>query len=115
LRIIAGVDQDYIGEVSFSKGYSVGYLEQEPQFTAGKTVKEIVQERRKEILDLLEAYEKVNQRFAEEMSSEEMDKLLERQGELQEKIETKNGWRSRPSSRSRWTRSGALLPIPRST
>ena len=92
LRIIAGVDKDYIGEVSFSKGYSVGYLEQEPQFTAGKTVKEIVQEGRKEILDLLEEYEKVNERFAEEMSSEEMDELLERQGELQEKIEAANGW-----------------------
>ena len=92
LRIIAGVDKDYIGEVSFSKGYSVGYLEQEPQLTAGKTVKEIVQEGRKEILDLLEEYEKVNERFAEEMSSEEMDKLLERQGELQEKIEAANGW-----------------------
>ena len=92
LRIIAGVDKDYIGEVSFSKGYSVGYLEQEPQFAAGTTVKEIVQEGRKEILDLLEAYEKVNERFAEEMSSEEMDNLLERQGELQEKIEAANGW-----------------------
>ncbi len=92
LRIIAGVDKDYIGEVSFSKGYSVGYLEQEPQFTAGKTVKEIVQEGRKEILDLLEEYEKVNERFAEEMSSAEMDELLERQGELQEKIEAANGW-----------------------
>ncbi len=92
LRIIAGVDKDYIGEVSFSKGYSVGYLEQEPQFTAGKTVKEIVQEGRKEILGLLEEYEKVNERFAEEMSSAEMDALLERQGELQEKIEAANGW-----------------------
>ena len=92
LRIIAGVDKDYIGEVSFSKGYSVGYLEQEPQFTAGKTVKEIVQEGRKETLGLLEEYEKVNERFAEEMSSAEMDALLERQGELQEKIEAANGW-----------------------
>ncbi|TDI39453.1 MAG: energy-dependent translational throttle protein EttA [Acidobacteria bacterium] len=92
LRIIAGVDKDYVGEVSFSKGYTVGYLEQEPQFTAGKTVKEIVQEGRKEILGLLDEYEKVNERFAEEMSSEEMDELLERQGELQEKIEAKNGW-----------------------
>ena len=92
LRIIAGVDKDYIGEVSFSKGYSVGYLEQEPQFTAGKTVKEIVQEGRKETLGLLEEYEKVNERFAEEMSSAEMDELLERQGELQEKIEAANGW-----------------------
>ncbi len=92
LRIIAGVDKDYIGEMSFQKGHSVGYLEQEPRFAAGKTVKEIVQEGRKEILELLETYENVNERFAEEMSSEEMDKLLERQGELQEKIEAANGW-----------------------
>ena len=92
LRIIAGVDKDYIGEMSFQKGHSVGYLEQEPRFAAGKTVKEIVQEGRKEILELLETYENVNERFAEEMSSEEMDKLLKRQGELQEKIEAANGW-----------------------
>ena len=92
LRIIAGVDKEYIGEVTFSKGYSVGYLEQEPQLTAGKTVKEVVQEGRQELLDLLEAYEKINERFTEELSSEEMDKLLNEQGELQEKIEAANGW-----------------------
>ena len=92
LRIIAGVDKDYIGEVSFAKGYSVGYLEQEPALTAGKTVKEIVQEGRQEVIDLLDAYEQVNERFAEEMSAEEMDQLLAKQGELQEKIEAANGW-----------------------
>jgi len=92
LRIIAGVDKEYLGEVSYSKGYSVGYLEQEPSLTPGKTVKEVVQEGRKELLDLLAAYEKVNERFAEELSAEQMDDLLTQQGELQEKIEAANGW-----------------------
>ena len=92
LRIIAGVDTDYTGEVRFSKGYSVGYLEQEPHLTAGKTVKDVVQEGRQEVIDLLEAYEKVNERFTEELSAEELASLLARQGELQEKIEAANGW-----------------------
>ncbi len=92
LRIIAGVDTDYTGEVRFSKGYSVGYLEQEPHLTAGKTVKDVVQEGRQEVINLLEAYEKVNERFTEELSAEELDSLLARQGELQEKIEAANGW-----------------------
>jgi ATP-binding cassette ChvD family protein len=92
LRIIAGVDKDYIGEVSFAKGYSVGFLEQEPQLTPGKTVKEVVEEGRAELIGLLRAYDEVNEKFAEEMSSEEMDKLLAKQGELQEQIEAKNGW-----------------------
>ncbi len=92
LRIIAGVDTDYTGEVRFSKGYSVGYLEQEPHLTAGKTVKDVVQEGRQEVMKLLEAYEKVNERFTEELSAEELDSLLARQGELQEKIEAANGW-----------------------
>ncbi len=92
LRIIAGMDKEYQGEVTFSKGFSVGYLEQEPQLTAGKTVKEVVQEGRQETLDLLEAYEKVNERFGEELSADEMDKLLNQQGELQEKIEAANAW-----------------------
>jgi ATP-binding cassette ChvD family protein len=92
LRIIAGVDTDYTGEVRFSKGYSVGYLEQEPHLTAGKTVKDVVQEGRQEVIKLLEAYEKVNERFTEELSAEELDSLLARQGELQEKIEAANGW-----------------------
>ncbi len=92
LRIIAGLDKDYLGEISHSKGYSVGYLEQEPELTSGKTVLEIVQEGRKEILALLDAYEAVNERFAEELSADQMDELLTRQGELQEKIEAANGW-----------------------
>ena len=92
LRIIAGVDQDYLGEITFSKGYSVGLLEQEPQLESGKTVKEIVEEGRAELIGLLREYEAVSNRFAEEMSPEDMEKLIEKQSQLQEKIEAANGW-----------------------
>ena len=92
LRIIAGVDKDYLGEMTFSKGYSVGLLEQEPQLDPGKTVKEVVEEGRAELIGLLREYETVSNRFAEEMSSEDMEKLIDKQAQLQEKIEAANGW-----------------------
>ena len=92
LRIIAGVDQDYLGEITFSKGYSVGLLEQEPQLESGKTVKEVVEEGRAELISLLREYEAVSSRFAEEMSPEDMEKLIDKQSQLQEKIEAANGW-----------------------
>jgi ATP-binding cassette ChvD family protein len=92
LRIIAGVDKDYLGEMTFSKGYSVGLLEQEPELEAGKTVKEIVEEGRQDIIGLLHEYEAISNRFGDALSPDEMDKLIERQGHLQEKIESVNGW-----------------------
>ena len=92
LRIIAGVDKDYIGEMTMSKGYPVGLLEQEPQLDMGKTVKEVVEEGRKEVVALLREYETVSNRLGENLSSDEMAKLLERQSQLQEKIEAANGW-----------------------
>lgn len=92
LRIIAGVDTDYLGEIRFSKGYSVGLLEQEPDLEAGKTVKEIVEEGRQEVMKLLQEYEALGNRFAEDLSPDEMEKLIQRQGLLQEKIESVNGW-----------------------
>ncbi len=92
LRIIAGVDKDYLGEITFSKGYSVGLLEQEPQLEAGKTVKEVVEEGRAELIGLLREYEEVSNRFAEELSPEDMEKLIDKQAQLQEKIEAANGW-----------------------
>ena len=92
LRIIGGVDKDYVGEITFSKGYSVGLFEQEPHLEAGKTVKEVVEEGRAEVVQLLRDYEDVSQRFAEEMTPEEMEALIERQGKLQEQIEAANGW-----------------------
>ena len=92
LRIIAGVDTNYLGEMTFSKGYSVGLLEQEPVLESGKTVREIVAEGRQEIVDALREYELVSNRFGEDLSAEEMDALLEKQAALQEKIEAVDGW-----------------------
>ena len=92
LRIIAGVDKDYLGEATFSKGYTVGLLEQEPQLDKGKTVKEIVEEGRRDVIDLLREYEAVSNRLGEELSPDEMEKLLDKQSRLQEQIEAVNGW-----------------------
>lgn len=92
LKIIAGVDTSFQGEVVFSPGYSVGYLEQEPKLDPNKTVKEIIEEGVQEIVDLLKEYEKINMRFSEPLSDDEMNKLLERQGELTELIEQHEGW-----------------------
>lgn len=92
MKIIAGVEQSYQGEVVWAPGYSVGYLEQEPQMDPEKTVLEVVQEGVQEIMDVLKEYEEVNQKFCEPMSDDEMNKLIERQGELTEKIEHCGGW-----------------------
>ncbi len=91
LRIIAGVDHDYLGEIVRSKGYTVGLLEQDPQLDPTKTVKEVVEEGRKDVIALLNEYEDVSNRIGE-ASPEEMDKLLEKQAQLQERIEAANGW-----------------------
>ena len=90
MKIIAGVDKDYQGEVVFSPGYSVGYLEQEPQLDDTKTVKEVVQEAVQEVVDLLKEYDEVNNAFAE--PDADFDKLIERQGELTELLETHDAW-----------------------
>ena len=92
MKIIAGVEQSYQGEVVWAPGYSVGYLEQEPQMDPVKTVLEVVQEGVQEIMDVLKEYEEVNLKFCEPMSDDEMNKLIERQGELTEKIEHCGGW-----------------------
>lgn len=92
LKIIAGVDTSFQGEVVFSPGYSVGYLEQEPKLDPSKTVKEVVEEGVQEIVNLLKEYEEINNRFSETMSDDEMNKLLERQGVLTELIEQHEGW-----------------------
>ena len=91
LKIIAGVDKDYLGEVTMSKGYTTGLLEQEPQLTKGKTVKEVVEEGKHEITTLLKEYEAVSNKLGD-CKPDEMDKLLEKQSSLQEKIEAANGW-----------------------
>ncbi|MCL2737970.1 MAG: energy-dependent translational throttle protein EttA [Bacteroidales bacterium] len=92
LKIIAGVEKSYQGEVVWAPGYSVGLLEQEPQIDDRKTVKEVVQEGVQEVVNLLADYEAVNARFLEPMDDDEMNRLIERQGELTEKIEQVNGW-----------------------
>lgn len=92
LRIIAGLDTNYIGKITFSKGYSVGLFEQEPHFEPGKTVKEVVEEGRADVVGLLREYEALSQRFGEDLSPDEMERLLEKQGKLQEQIEAVNGW-----------------------
>ena len=92
MKIIAGIDKNFQGEVVFSPGYSVGYLEQEPQLDDTKTVKEIVQEGCADVVALLQEYEEINQKFCEPMDDDQMAKLIERQGELTELIDHKNGW-----------------------
>ena len=92
MKIIAGIEQSYQGEVVWAPGYSVGYLEQEPQMDPEKTVLEVVQEGVQAIMDVLKEYEAVNLKFCEPMSDDEMNKLIERQGELTEKIEHCGGW-----------------------
>jgi len=92
LKIIAGVEDNFDGEVHFTKEYSVGLLEQEPYLDETKTVKEIIQEGAQEIVDILKEYEEVNNKFSEPMDDDEMTKLIERQGELTELIDHHNGW-----------------------
>ncbi len=91
LKIIAGVDKDYLGEVTMSKGYTIGLLEQEPQLDKKKTVKEVVEEGRHELVAMLKEYEAVSNKLGD-CTPDEMEKLLEKQSSLQEKIEAANGW-----------------------
>ncbi|HVE12122.1 MAG TPA: energy-dependent translational throttle protein EttA [Elusimicrobiota bacterium] len=92
LRIMAGIDKDYTGEITQSKGYTVGILEQEPQLDKTKTVKEVVEEGVAEIKSLLKEYDAINEKLSVEVPPEEMEKLLEKQGKLQEKIEACGAW-----------------------
>lgn len=92
LRIIAGVDKDYLGEVTFSKGYTIGLLEQEPTLDQDKTVKEAIEEGRQDVISLLSKYETVSNKLGEPLDPNEMEKLLETQSTLQDKIEAVNGW-----------------------
>ena len=91
LKIIAGTDPNYVGEITRSKGYSVGLLEQEPQLDPNKTVKEVVEEGKKELVALLHEYEAVSNSMGD-ASPDEMEKLIDKQAQLQEKIEAANGW-----------------------
>ena len=92
LKILAGVDKEFIGETVISPGYSIGYLEQEPGLNPEKSVRQIVEEGVKPIMDLLAEYDKINERFAEPLSDDEMNGLLLRQGEVQEKLDAAGAW-----------------------
>ena len=92
LKIIAGVEQSYKGEVVWSPGYSVGYLEQEPVMDPDKTVLEVVQEGVQEVMDVLNEYNEISMKFMEPMDDDQMNSLIERQGELSEKIDHLGGW-----------------------
>ncbi len=92
LRILAGVDKDFNGETVLAPGHTIGFLEQEPLVNNEKTVREVVEEGAQEAIDLLKEFNEISERFAEPMSDDEMNKLIERQGEVQEKIDHLDAW-----------------------
>jgi len=92
LRIMAGVEKEFNGETTCSPGYTIGYLEQEPKLDPEKTVKEVVSEGVQETVDLLAEYDRINEKFAEPMDDNEMDKLLKRQGDVQELLDALDAW-----------------------
>ena len=92
LRIMAGVDKDFIGETVLAPGYTIGYLEQEPQLDESKTVREVVEEGVQEVIDALREFDAINARFAEELTPEEMDELMTRQAEVQDRLDALNAW-----------------------
>ncbi len=92
LKIMAGVDKEFNGEAILSEGYSVGYLEQEPELDDSLTVREVVSQGVQETVDLLREYDGINEAFSQPMDDDEMDKLIQRQGEVQEKLDALNAW-----------------------
>lgn len=92
LKILAGVDAQFDGETHVKPGYTIGYLEQEPLVDETRTVREVVEEGAKEIMDIVREYNEINEKFAEPMEPEEMDALIERQGQVQELMDAKEAW-----------------------
>jgi sulfate-transporting ATPase len=92
LRIMAGVDTEFNGRLSLSPGYTVGYLEQEPALDDSKTVRETVEEAVQATIDIMNEFNQINEKFAEPMSDEQMDRLIERQGKIQEKLDAADAW-----------------------
>jgi ATP-binding cassette ChvD family protein len=92
LRIIAGVDREFVGETVLSPGHTIGFLEQEPQLDDAATVRQIVEKGVQPVVDLLREFDEINQKFGEPLSDDEMAALLERQGAVQEKLESLGGW-----------------------
>ena len=92
LKIMAGVDKEFLGETVLSPGYTIGYLEQEPLVDESRTVREVVEEGVQEIVDALREFDEINARFGEELTPDEMDKLIEDQGKLQDKLDHMDAW-----------------------
>ena len=92
LRIFAGIDQEFNGQTMLQPGYTIGFLEQEPQLEPGKTVRQIVEQGVQPIVDLLKEYDDINAKFAEPMDDDAMNKLIERQGNVQEKLDAVDAW-----------------------
>jgi len=92
LRILAGADKEFIGKTILSPGHTIGFLEQEPQLDETKTVRAIVEEGVQETVDLLQEFNRITERFSQPMSDDEMNKLIERQGEVQEKLDALGAW-----------------------
>ena len=92
LRIMAGVDKEFNGQMTLKPGFSVGFLEQEPALDENKTIRQTVEEAVQEIVDLVKEYDRINEKFAEPMSDAQMDQLIARQGEVQEKLNATDAW-----------------------
>ncbi|MDB4775929.1 MAG: energy-dependent translational throttle protein EttA [Phycisphaera sp. TMED9] len=92
LKILAGIDTEFDGHTEIKRGFTIGYLEQEPLVDESRTVREIVEEGAGETVALLQQFEEINARFAEEMSADDMEKLLEKQGEVQERLDALDAW-----------------------
>ena len=92
LRILAGVDTEFDGETILSDGFTIGYLEQEPLIDEDRTVIEVVKEGVQEVVDLIKEYDEINEKFAEPMDDDAMDKLINRQGVVQEKMDHLEAW-----------------------
>ncbi len=92
LHIMAGVDEDFVGKTAVSPGFSIGYLEQEPELDDSKTVREIVEEGAQEVVDALAEFDVINMKFGEDLSPDELDDLIDKQGKLQDKLDHMNAW-----------------------
>jgi sulfate-transporting ATPase len=92
LRIIAGVDKEFNGQTILTPGFTIGLLEQEPRLDETKKVQEVVEEGVQETVDLLNEFNRINERFSEPLSDEEMNRLIERQGEVQSKLDALDAW-----------------------
>ena len=92
MKILAGVDKTFNGETHLAPGHTIGYLSQEPDLDESKTVMEIVEEGAHELVGLMKEYNAISEKFAEPMDDDEMNKLIERQGEVQEQLDAKNAW-----------------------